>query len=85
MDSEQLRQVIAISRLGTISAAAREMHMTQPTLSRALKRTEQELGKGLGVDKSATRIEAPQRLLGTGHSIRARRGKHHFVVRNGIW
>lgn len=44
MDTEQLRQVIAISRLGTISAAAREMHMTQPTLSRALKRTEQELG-----------------------------------------
>lgn len=43
MDTEQLRQVLSVRKHGTISAAAREMNMTQPTLSRSLKRLETEL------------------------------------------
>ncbi|ETJ01207.1 MAG: Transcriptional regulator, partial [Actinomyces urogenitalis DORA_12] len=34
MDFDQLRQLEAIARLGTVSAAARELHLSQPALSR---------------------------------------------------
>lgn len=40
---EQLQQLIAVSRYGTISAAADKLGVSQPTLSRSLKRLEQEL------------------------------------------
>lgn len=44
MDFDQLRQLEAIARLGTVSAAAEELHLSQPALSRALARLEKELG-----------------------------------------
>jgi LysR family cyn operon transcriptional activator len=47
MDFEQLRQLTTVARLGTISAAAEELHITQPALSRSIRRLERDLGQDL--------------------------------------
>ncbi|MBE6482943.1 MAG: LysR family transcriptional regulator [Actinomyces ruminicola] len=47
MDFEQLRQLETIAREGTLSAAARTLHLSQPALSRSLQRLEAELGQPL--------------------------------------
>ena len=44
METERLRQLEAVARLGTVSAAARELHISQPALSRSLASLEQDLG-----------------------------------------
>lgn len=47
MELEQLRQLEAIEREGTMSAAAQVLHLSQPALSRSLGRLERELGQSL--------------------------------------
>lgn len=47
MELEQLRQLDAIEREGTMSAAARALHISQPALSRSVQRLESELGQEL--------------------------------------
>ena len=47
MEIEQLRQLVAVERCGTISAAAEEMNITQPSLSRSIRRLERDLGQEL--------------------------------------
>ena len=47
MELEQMRQLDAIARRGTISAAAEELHLSQPALSRSIRRLERELGQEL--------------------------------------
>ncbi len=47
MELEQLRQLVAVERYGTISAAAQELHISQPSLSRSIHRLEQDLGQEL--------------------------------------
>ena len=42
-----MRQLDAIARRGTISAAAEELHLSQPALSRSIRRLERELGQEL--------------------------------------
>ena len=42
-----MRQLDAIARRGTISAAAEELHLSQPALSRSVRRLERELGQEL--------------------------------------
>lgn len=44
---EQLEQLDAIERCGTFSAAADELHATQPSLSRSMRALEGELGQEL--------------------------------------
>lgn len=44
MEFEQLRQLDAIARAGTISAAADELHTSQPSVSRSMRALERELG-----------------------------------------
>lgn len=51
-----MRQLDAIARTGTVSAAAREMHLSQPALSRSMKRLEKELGAPLFA-RSGRRLE----------------------------
>lgn len=43
-DFEELRQLVAFQRFGTLSAAADELHITQPTMTRAMRRLEREVG-----------------------------------------
>lgn len=47
MEFEQLRQLDAIEREGTMSAAANALHISQPALSRSIQRLEAELGQEL--------------------------------------
>lgn len=47
MELEQLRQLDAIAREGTMSAAARALHLSQPALSRSVQRLETDLGTPL--------------------------------------
>lgn len=47
MELEQLAQLAAVRRCGTISAAAEELHISQPSLSRSLHRLERDLGQEL--------------------------------------
>jgi len=56
MELEQLRQLDAIAREGTMSAAAVAVHISQPALSRSIARLEAELGQPL-FDRVGRRLE----------------------------
>lgn len=47
METRILNYFLTIAKLGTISAAARELHVAQPTLSRQLQQLEEQLGTPL--------------------------------------
>lgn len=47
MEIEQLEQIVAVKRYGTISAAAEQLHISQPALSRSIRRLETDLGQEL--------------------------------------
>lgn len=47
MELEQLRQLDAIEREGTMLAAARALHISQPAISRSVQRLEADLGQSL--------------------------------------
>ena len=51
-DFEELRQLVAFQQFGTLSAAADELRITQPTMTRSMRRLERELGVPL-FDRSA--------------------------------
>ena len=51
-----MHQLDAIARNGTISAAAEELHISQPSLSRSIQRLERELGQSL-FDRTRNRAE----------------------------
>ena len=42
-----LEQLDAFARLGTLSAASEELHISQPALTRSMKKIEEELGVSL--------------------------------------
>ncbi len=44
MESYQLRTFLAVARLGNITRAADQLHLTQPALSKQIKALEEELG-----------------------------------------
>lgn len=54
MEIRVLRYFLAVAREGSITQAAKVMHITQPTLSRQLMELEQELGQTLFVRGSRT-------------------------------
>lgn len=47
MELEQMHQLDAVDRHGTISAAAAALHLSQPSLSRSMRRLERDLGQEL--------------------------------------
>lgn len=55
MDEHRLKCFIAVYELGSVSAAAVRLHMTQPPLSILLRKLEDELGVGL-FDRSGHRL-----------------------------
>ena len=55
MELEQMHQLEAVERCGTISAAAEELHMSQPSLSRSIQKLEKELGVEL-FERSRNRV-----------------------------
>lgn len=55
MELEQLRQIDAVARTGTMSAAAAELHISQPALSRSIQRLEAEFGSPL-FDREGRRV-----------------------------
>lgn len=44
IDFQQLRQLVTIAELGSLSAAAEKLHISQPALSRSMQRLEEYLG-----------------------------------------
>lgn len=65
MELEQLRQIETVSRVGTISAAAKVLRISQPALSRSIARLERELGVELfdRVGRNVTLNQAGARVL----------------------
>ena len=55
MEIKNLRYFLAVAREENMSHAAEMMHVTQPTLSKALKALEEELGKKLFTRHSFSR------------------------------
>ena len=55
MELEQLHQLDVIARTGTLSAAADELHISQPALSRSMQRLEADLGCPL-FDRTPNRV-----------------------------
>lgn len=55
LDSNLLRTFLVIAREQSIGRAATRLHLTEPAVSRALRRLEEQLGLRL-VDRQATRI-----------------------------
>ena len=55
LELEQMRQLDAIERAGTMTAAARQLHVSQPALSRSVQRLEAELGQPL-LDRAGRRV-----------------------------
>ncbi len=47
LDSSRLRVLAAVARTGSLTAAARDLHLTQPAISHHLARLEAETGAGL--------------------------------------
>ncbi len=47
MELRELRTFVAVAEAGSVTAAGRRLHVTQPSLSRRLRRFEQELGVDL--------------------------------------
>ena len=62
MELEQLRQLVEIERLGTISAAAEKLHLTQPSLSRSMKRLETDLGQEL-FDRTRNHVQRDRKSV----------------------
>lgn len=71
MELEQMRQLVTIEREGTISAAAEALFISQPALSRSIRRLEQELGQELfdRTHNRATLNEAGRLAVEHAHAI----------------
>ena len=55
LDLKQLEQLVAIAEAGSLSAAAEQLHLSQPALSRSMQRLEADLGVTL-FERSRNRI-----------------------------
>lgn len=77
---QQLRNLLAVERAGTFTAAAEELHVSQPALSQSLAELERRLGAQLFErDGRSRRLTAPGRevarfaaeVIGRGEELRA--------------
>lgn len=56
MEMFLLEQFVAFAKNGTLTKAAEELHISQPALSRSMKKIEEELGVSL-FERHGNRIE----------------------------
>ncbi len=63
MEIRVLRYFLAVAREGNITAAANQLHLTQPTLSRQIRDLEEELGQQLLIRKSHRVALTPEGML----------------------
>jgi LysR family transcriptional regulator, nitrogen assimilation regulatory protein len=93
MNVQQLRYLVAVSDLGSVSAAARSLHVTQPAISRSIRSFEVEhhvtvfrlSGRRLVPTQAGTSvIDAARRALAAvdavGHEARAAGGLAELVI-----
>ena len=73
MDIRVLRSFLAVARAGTITKAAEQLHITQPSLSKQLMDLEQELGSQL-------LIRGKRQITLTEDGIRLRRRAEELVT-----
>ena len=80
MDFFQLETFLAVAETGSFSAAAREVHRTQPAVSQVIRKLEDELGEalfdrasrdGLLTDAGKVLQEYAQKMLNLRHEARA--------------
>ena len=63
MELRVLRYFLAIAREGSITGAARQLHVTQPTLSRQIQELEDELGQTLLIRSNHNAVLTPEGML----------------------
>jgi len=71
MDLTQLRYLVTIADEGSFTQAARKLHLSQPSLSLAIKKLEEEVGQPL-FDRLTRRVvptEAGDRILETARQV----------------
>ena len=67
MEIRTLRYFLAVAREENMTKAAETLHVTQPTLSKALKSLEEELGKKYSLGTaSASGLRKKEFFCGTG-------------------
>ncbi len=73
LSQDQLAAFAAVVKAGSFTRAARELHLTQPALSRRIAGLEERLGTALVVrgPRQLTLTDAGRRLLGFVHAQRA--------------
>lgn len=73
LDISDIQEVQTICALGSISRAAEELHLSQPTLSKRIARLEDQLGTKLfhRASKGLIPTQAAKYLIGTGENLQA--------------
>lgn len=80
-DLRQLEQLVVIAEQGTLSAAARELHLSQPALTRSMQRLENEFGIELFTheknrvtlnDAGLLAVEQARGVLGAAEGMKGR-------------
>lgn len=78
MTLQQLRYVTTIANIGSISEAAKRLFVSQPSLTKAIKELEKEMGitifdrtnKGITVSKEGERFRICTPSIGTSYAVR---------------
>lgn len=88
MKLHQVRAFLAVSQTGSLKAAAEQLHLTQPALSKAIKELEQQYGVAL-FERSAgglTLTPYGERLMGYARLMNetARRAKQEIDTMRGV-
>ena len=93
MNVQQLRYLVAVSDLGSVSAAARSLHVTQPAISRSIRSFEVEHGvtvfelsgrRLVPTEAGNAVVDAARRALAAvdevGHEARAAGGQTELLI-----
>lgn len=85
MELEQLRQLVAIADYGTMSKAAEQLHISQPSISRSVHALEHELGQDLFThtrnsvilnDAGAIAVDGARKVLADVQTMRGDLDEH---------